>query len=431
MKTQHRYVLIILLTVIIPSGLWLLTFPNTTIKHDAIPFFVYGSQWFSIIGFSLFAMSFILTTRLKIIETYFGGLDKLYQKHITVGKWAFFMILAHPIFLLLRWIPDDIKKAFWYILPLHRKLEINAGSWALLLLIVLILLTLVIKLPYNSWKITHKFMGLGLILVLIHVFGVQHFYQHNTYLALYFMVLGSLAVLAFLYKSVFYKWLAKKQTFEVVAIDKLNATVMDITLFDANFNFKYVPGQFCFFQFKHPDLSMESHPFTICGSPKQHEIHILVKSLGDYTTTLYNTLTPHTVVLAEGPYGCFDYKSGTSKQIWIAGGVGIAPFVSWCHDLERHPWPELEVDLYYCVHQSSEAFHRKAFETLAARMPHFHVHIHCSNISGHIQSSAIEGPHDKTLFICSPKNLRTALLKGFDTLNVPKANIIYEDFDFI
>ncbi|WP_299781713.1 ferric reductase-like transmembrane domain-containing protein [uncultured Formosa sp.] len=431
MKTKNRYVIFIVLAIIIPTSLWLLTFPNTTIKHDASPFFVYGSQLLAIIGFSLFAISFVLTTRIKVIETYFGGLDKLYQKHSTIGKIAFFMILAHPIVLSLRWIPDNIEKIFWYILPIHRKMEINIGSWALIGLIVLLLFTLVIKLPYDKWKISHKFMGLCFILGSIHVFGINNFYQNNKYLAFYFILITTLALIAFMYKSIFYKWTAKKHPFEVLAINKLNAEVMEITLINKSTHFNYVPGQFCFFQFVNKDLSMESHPFTICDAPLKDEISILVKSLGDYTNTLHKKLTLNTTALVEGPYGCFDYKLGKKKQIWIAGGVGIAPFMSWCRDLMRNNMPELEVDFYYCVHNKSEAFYTHEFEKLETIMPNFHLNVHCSTSTGHIKGSDIKEPKDKTICICGPKSMRTSLLKEFKTLQVPKENIIYEDFDFI
>ena len=109
-----------------------------------------------------------------------------------------------------------------------------------------------------------------------------------------------------------------------------------ISLCNESTNFDYIPGQFCFFQFVKEDISMESHPYTICGTYTEGHITILVKSLGDYTKNLYQKLTINTTALIEGPYGNFDHKLGKEKQIWIAGGVGIAPFVSWCRDFENN-----------------------------------------------------------------------------------------------
>lgn len=431
MKKKNRYLILVFLTVILPVFLWLLTFPNTTIKHDNFSFLVYSSQLFAVIGFSLFAICFVLSARIKGLEKYFGGLDKLYHKHNTIGKIAFFMVLFHPLMLSVRWIPDNIEKTLWYLLPVHRKMEINLGSWSLLGLSILLLFTLVIKLPYDKWKITHKFMGLFFILGIIHVFGVNNFYKENPFLAIYFIIISSLGLSAFLYKAIFYKWVVKKHPFKVLRINKLNEKIMEITLSNTSTDFDYVSGQFCFFQFVNKEISMESHPFTICGSSMKGEINILVKSLGDYTKNLQEKLTLNTTALAEGPYGCFNYRQGKEKQIWIAGGVGIAPFISWCRDLEKNYMPGLEVDFYYCVHNEIEAYHLHEFKKLEKSTSNFKFSLFCSNKTGHLKGSDIKETKDKTIFICGPKELRSALLKDFKNLHVLKKNIIFEDFDFM
>ena len=431
MKEKSRYLIVVFLTIVLPIFLWALTFPNTTIKHKAFPVIVYGSQLFGVIGFSLFAMSFILSTRIKPIEKYFGGLDKLYHLHHTIGKAAFFMLLIHPVVLAVRWLPDNIAKTFWYLLPVHRKMEINLGSWALIGLTLLLLFTLIIKLPYDKWKITHKFMGLFFILGIAHVFGVDSFYEENTWLAIYFIILAFLALSAFMYKAILHKWVVKKHAYNVVGINRINDTIMEITLSNTSTPFDYTPGQFCFFQFVSEDISMESHPYTICGTSVEGEMNILVKSLGDYTTNLYKKLTLNTPVLVEGPYGCFDYRVGTKEQIWIAGGVGIAPFISWCRDLEKNYMLGLEVDLYYCVNNETEASHLEEFKKLEKARPNFRVHLCCSDKSGFIKGSDIRETNNKTIFICGPKEMRGVLLRDFKALNVPKENIIFEDFDFI
>jgi predicted ferric reductase len=135
--------------------------------------------------------------------------------------------------------------------------------------------------------------------------------------------------------------------------------------------------------------------------------------------------------LVEGPYGCFDYRTGKLKQIWIAGGVGIAPFISWCKDLENNYRLGLEVDLYYCVKKENEAIYLHKFEKQAKTTTNFRVHLSCSDQTGFLKVSDIKDVKDKTIFICGPKDMRIALLKQFKTIKTPKENIIFEDFDFI
>ena len=381
MKKRYSYLILVFLTIVLPVFLWSLTFPETTIKHKAYPIIVYSSQLFAIIGFSLFAMTFILSTRIKPIEKYFGGLDKLYALHHTIGKAAFFMLLIHPVLLAIRWFPDNIGKVFWYLLPVHRKMEINLGSWALLGLTILVLFTILIKIPYDKWKITHKFMGLFFILGIAHTFGINNFYQENPFLAIYFIIIAFLGLLAFFYKAILHKWVVKKHAFDVVKINKINEDIMEITLSNKSTQFDYVPGQFGFFQFVNEDISMESHPFTICGTSIEGEMNILVKSLGDYTSNLYKKLTLNTPALVEGPYGCFDYRIGKDKQIWIAGGVGVAPFISWCRALKKNYMPRLEVDLYYCVNNETDASHLDEFEKLEKTMPNSAIQVNTYHFS--------------------------------------------------
>ena len=35
-----------------------------------------------------------------------------------------------------------------------------------------------------------------------------------------------------------------------------------------------------------------------------------------------------------GPHGRFSHWKGTDQQVWIAGGVGVAPFLSWLRALD-------------------------------------------------------------------------------------------------
>ena len=227
---KNRYLALIVISIVLPIFLWLLSFPSTTIKHNAFPISIYSSQLFAIIGFSLFAISFVLSTRIKWIEKYFGGLDKLYHKHHTVGKIAFFLLLFHPILLALRWIPNNLNKFFWYLLPVHRKLEIDLGAWSLVGLTVLILLTILIKIPYDKWKITHKFMGLFFVLGILHVFLIRNFFANNTLLAIYLIIISSFGLAAFIYKTILHKWVVKTHSFNVERIQKLSEKVMEITL---------------------------------------------------------------------------------------------------------------------------------------------------------------------------------------------------------
>lgn len=78
-----------------------------------------------------------------------------------------------------------------------------------------------------------------------------------------------------------------------------------------------------------------------------------IKGLGDYTKALPDRLFPGQTVTIEGPYGRFDFDSGR-RQLWIAGGIGIAPFVAgleWLADEDR----PASVDLIYSTRMRDDA----------------------------------------------------------------------------
>ncbi|WP_372906548.1 ferric reductase-like transmembrane domain-containing protein [Rhodohalobacter sp.] len=415
---------------LIAIPLWLLSFPETTIRHNVNPFLVYISQITALTGFSLFALTFVLSARWRWLEDYFGGLDKMYHLHHTMARTALVLLLVHPILLAIRFIPAETDKVFWYLLPLHRKFEIDLGSWALWGLILLMLFTIVIKLPYDKWKITHKFMGVFFILGILHIFFLDLSVSANPALTIYIAALSLTGVAAWVYKSILFDWVIEKPRYRVENADRLNDQVIEITMTPENEKVGFIPGQYFFFSFRDSNLSGESHPFTVCDETDKGQIKIMVKVLGDYTKQLYRNLKPGAVAMLEGPYGRFDYRKGKRKQLWIGGGVGIAPFLSWAHDLKQQGFPHYIIDLYYCVKTESEAIHLHLFKEIESEMKDFHVHLIREDVEGLLSVNDINQIEEKEIFICGPKTMRESLVPQLKKSGVPNKAIHYEDFDF-
>ena len=433
MIKKRRYFGLYLLwgIILLALPIWWISYPQTTVKHSFIPFFVYASQLTSLLAFSLFALSFVLATRLNILENLFGGMDKVYHAHHTVAKLALLFLIAHPLLLALRWVPDDIPKALWFLFPVHRRIEIDIGSWALWVVVLLMFFTLVVRLRYNWWKNTHKILGIFFIAAVLHIFLTVPTMLGNLALKIYVWSLSIIGICSWIYKTLLFDFVKKKFSYRVAGIDRLNEKVMEIELAPLHEEVKVIPGQFCFFSFKAPDITRESHPYTITQVKDNGNIFILVKSLGDYTSKLYENLSQGTPGLIEGPYGKFNYKNGSKSQVWIGGGVGVAPFISWANDLIKHPIIDLKVDIYFCLHQPSEATHTSVFEALQKRMPLVSLQITNRKMLGLIKMNDVNENVIKDIFICGPKEMRKALLLQGRQQNINKKQIHYEDFDFV
>ena len=95
----------------------------------------------------------------------------------------------------------------------------------------------------------------------------------------------------------------------------------------------YEAGQFAFFSFA--ALSpRESHPFTIASAPSGENLRIIVKASGDFTSELVRAVEVGDEVRVEGAYGHLTERHCDSQQeVWVAGGIGITPFLSRAHAL--------------------------------------------------------------------------------------------------
>ncbi len=430
-KNHYTGVYLFWAVALLALPLWWLSYPETTVKHNFKPFYVYASQITALLGFSFFALSFVLSARLNILEDFFGGLDKVYHAHHTMAKVALLCMVAHPLLLALRWVPEDVYKALWFLFPVHRRIEINIGSWAMWGVAVLMFFTLVVRLRYHWWKYTHKILGTFFIAAVVHILLTDPTMLGNTGLKIYVWSLSIVGITSWTYKTLLYGLVKKKFNYRVIQVNRLNEKVMEIELSPFHVGISFNPGQFCFFSFRSPNVSREAHPYTITQVNEKGNIFIMVKSLGDYTSQLYETLQPGAVGLIEGPYGRFDYKNGSDRQVWIGGGVGIAPFISWANDLIKHPCNDMKVDIFYCVNHASEATHMSVFQDLQKVMPSARMHLICSDVQGFLKLGDVENIVMKDIFICGPSEMRKALLLDSKKRNINKNNIHYEDFDFV
>ena len=192
-------------------------------------------------------------------------------------------------------------------------------------------------------------------------------------------------------------------------------------------------GQFLFVRFPGDRTLNESHPFTISSAPHEDVLRVTVKASGDFTRALFSSLQPGMEAVVEGAHGMFDYKTGGGKQIWIAGGIGLTPFLSFLRDMDgslKH-----DVDLYYTVRHKEEALFLDEIEAAAKTNHRLKAHIRFSATDGSLTSEDIvrnaggnvSGHH---IYMCGPLAMVQAFEKKFLGLGVPAKNIHYEEFNF-
>jgi predicted ferric reductase len=68
---------------------------------------------------------------------------------------------------------------------------------------------------------------------------------------------------------------------------------------------------------------------------------------------LPETLKEGDLVTVEGPYGRFEFNNKKPRQIWVAGGIGIAPFVARIKALMKKPDGKM-IDLFYSASEPED-----------------------------------------------------------------------------
>jgi predicted ferric reductase len=192
-------------------------------------------------------------------------------------------------------------------------------------------------------------------------------------------------------------------------------------------------GQFLFVRFPGDRTLNESHPFTISSAPHEDVLRVSVKASGDFTRALFSDLKPGMDAIVEGAYGMFDYKTGGQKQIWIAGGIGLTPFLSFLRDMDGNL--ARDVDLYYTVRHKEEALFLDEIEAAAKKNPRLKTHIRFSSTDGSLNiddivrnaGGTVNGHH---VYMCGPLPMVQAFEKKFLSLGLPKGNIHFEEFNF-
>jgi predicted ferric reductase len=177
----------------------------------------------------------------------------------------------------------------------------------------------------------------------------------------------------------------------------------------------------------------ESHPFTISSAPQEDVLRVTIKACGDYTRHLFSHLQTGMDAIIEGAYGMFDYKTGGQKQIWVAGGIGVTPFLSFIRDMNGSL--EHDVDFYYTVRHREEAIFVDEIEAAAKANPRLKAHIRFSSTAGSLTiediakdaGGNINGHH---VYMCGPLAMVQAFEKKFLAAGVTAGNIHYEEFNF-
>ena len=383
----------------------------------------------ALMGMSLFLTLPLLSLRHARFTKIFGGFSKAHTLHVKTGKISFYLISGHPVLLGLgRLLKGTSFTRIWD----WSSLLVFSGIVAFLLFAGSVAISLYSHSKHQQWIQIHQIMGWLIPLYFLHGLLARNKLLNNKGLLVYFTLLGIAGFIAFLYWSVLSKYLLRKFKYEVVEVNYLTDNIMEAVLKPTGTQMLFQPGQFAYASFIFPGVDPEAHPFSFSNSNNGPYVRFTIKALGD-DTIRFRDITKGTQAYLEGPYGDFSYKNTKNRsQVWIAGGIGITPFLSMARSISEQE--HYDIRFYYGTNTFEEAVFLQEFLDITRHLPQeFHTTVVNKEISGFVTLELLRhslGTLDVfDYFICGPPVMMKTLMQQLIDAGVPTEQIHAEPFN--
>ena len=375
-------------------------------------------------GTGLLVTSLVLMVRDPRVSRLLGGLESMYRWHHRSGVLAYVLLLCHPLALAFdAWL--EAPELAWQMLsPWAQSWPLWLGWAALLLLMTGMAMTFVLHLSYRRWRFFHFTLGLGVLLGLAHV---QVLLGGENVL----LLLIVLTALALGWRLIADDLGMAAHPYRVMRVEHQAGEMIEAQLVPCASALAASPGQFVLAAFgdgQHYHGCGEYHPFTLSGIEANGALRIGIKALGPCSQRIQN-LEPGVLARLQGPFGIFLDESPTRPQLWVAGGVGITPFMA---ALRQRPRSQ-PTTLIYLFRKQTDAAYLDELSELAKTDPQFELIAEAPGQKRPEFPRLLAGVPQiamREVQICGPIPMVDALLPHLHELGVADHAIHFEKFDF-
>ncbi|MDD3353572.1 ferric reductase-like transmembrane domain-containing protein [Zoogloea sp.] len=376
-------------------------------------------------GTGLLLASLLLMLRQPRLAEHLGGLSNSYRWHHLSGTLAYISLLLHPLALAADGFTEDPRTAWLALAPWALGWPENLGWLALLLLMGGLAGSFGPPLAYRPWRAVHFLLGAGVVLGLAHVWALLG--NASGVLLALFVCLFSLG----------WRLLADDRgwgaaPYRVSSVRACARDSIEATLTPCSRALPARPGQFVLAAFGdggHFHGSKEFHPFTLSEVGDNGQLRMAIKALGHCTRHL-QALEPGVLVRLAGPFGeAAQTLPDGRPRLWIAGGIGITPFMALLRQETSGP----PTDLLHVFRRAEEAPFLDELESLARQRPELN-YLPRATGDGPAPLADMLAPLDsleeRSVYLCGPPGLvdlarRLLLARGVNALRIH-----HDSFDF-
>ncbi|MBF6624659.1 MAG: ferric reductase-like transmembrane domain-containing protein [Pseudomonas stutzeri] len=423
--------------------LWLLVDDFLLPRYNFWPIRKMLVDYSGVLAIGVMSAAMVLAARPGRFERFFDGLDKTYRLHKWLGISALVIGTFHwawgqiPKWLVgFGWLQKPRRggagqelDGFFGLLHGFRGTAEDIGEWAFYAAAILLALALIKRFPYRWFFKTHRWLALLYLAFVLHSVVLTppaYWGSPLGVVLIIMMVAGSVAAFISLTRRIGRKHQVVGRIESLTHHHDNHVLRVEIMLDGAWPGHK--AGQFAFVTF---DSKEGPHPFSLSSAWRNDgKLAFSIKGLGDYTSTLPQTLHLGDPVKVEGPYGCFDFCSGKPGQIWVAGGIGIAPFIGQLQAM-ADSGKETNVDLFYSTSAPDSGFIeriRRLAEQASVRL-----HVLVASQDGRLTPERLRqlAPHwqDCDIWFCGPTGFARDLRKDLQQHGLAPEDFHQELFD--
>ncbi|CAE6756391.1 benzoate 1,2-dioxygenase electron transfer component BenC [Paraburkholderia nemoris] len=183
--------------------------------------------------------------------------------------------------------------------------------------------------------------------------------------------------------------------------------------------------------------SGQHRSYSFSSAPGQSKVSFLIKRIpGGVMSTWLDSAQPGNKLELIGPLGSFYLRAVERPLLFLAGGTGLAPFLSMLEVLARTD-SQQKVHLIYGVTRDLDLVQVDAIEAYVAKLPNFtyatvvadtdSTHPRKGWVTQHMPAEALNDG-DVDVYLCGPPPMVDAVRKHFDDNGVKPYSFHYEKF---
>lgn len=383
-----------------------------------------------LIGFLFLSLLIFSGDTARFFDKFFG-MDRIIKFQRKFALVTTIFVLSHPIFFIL-----SSKSTLAYIIPDFSIIPLALGIISVYIFIIVMVASKIYKkISYVVWQFIHILTYILFFFSLYHAFNWGSD-SGNWLVRVIYLILLIAIIIGIIYRTN-YKF--KQRYAGKFYVEEIRNETKDIftLVLRSEKVFLFKAGQFCFLRLN-KDKLYARHPFTISSSPKEDELSFTVKLTGRFTRAL-SELKRGEEIIIDGPFGIFTIEDYDKDLVFIAGGVGIAPFMSIIKDKIKDDKTQ-NIVLLYGSKTKDDIIYKEQLDNI--RKDWFKkVYILSDNHSfsktygyeaGHVDEEIIKkyvkNINNSLFYICGPEPMKNSIQKLLKELGIKNKNIIIEDF---